>query len=121
MKYLLAVILMVCVGCGKSTALQTAAPPSPPVSGLPTMTPEQANPFWEQARVALKSIGVEREPVSVRFHPRGIDGLDVEVPSLSSNVPNLKIQFSQLKSTEWSLDPSQQEVVDGWLKRSQAN
>jgi len=78
------------------------------------------DPFGGGARTLLKSIGVNREPVTEEFRVGGINRLFVEVKSLNPDVPNLKVTFAQKSEQGWTLDrPSHDEVKD-WLKRSEA-
>ena len=70
------------------------------------------------AKAALKSIGVDREPVSVKHIPAGIDVLRVELPSYNTRVPNLTIGFTKMDGQNWSLSTPQKTKLEDWLKES---
>jgi|GEM_PF-4119763 len=81
------------------------------------------NPIYDhQARVALKSIGIDREPISVEFRIMSIDRLFVVVPSLNEDVENLHLVFWKMETGKWTLEgwTPTQENIQKWLKESSA-
>jgi hypothetical protein len=70
------------------------------------------------AREALKSIGIDREPLSARLIIMGINRLEVTVLSLNPEIENLTITFWQKDATTWTLEGPPKEEIDKWLEKS---
>lgn len=101
--------LLFLVGC--------SSPETPTSTTNPTRSGAPGSLYERQAREALRSIGIDREPVRVMQIPMALDRLLVVLASLNPEVSDLAITMVQMEHG-WRLQSPPMDELAEWLHMS---